>query len=671
MDDATLAAIGAAPPEDAPDVAPSMKEIQRRAAVAAGVDPALAAIGPAPPEPKSPLHTNYDKVPTLTTPGRIGRDLGLGTRDAVEGIAGLPAMVLDAAGWPGRALIHLGGGTVTAPSTALEEGLDAVGLPKPQTEGEKARSVIARGGASMIGPMAVGAVPRAAAALPALLRPFVASAPTSAPLATAQVAAGGVGAGTGDYLASSDNTPAWAKPTVSVLGGVAGAGLVNAATGLVGSIRNAAQGLTTPIADALARLRIVPRTVGAVTDNPGLQAVEGNISRLPSAAPVLTPAQRDTVGQFHDAVESTARQLGPESTRQEAGGSVQRILQDWHANQFPAEQDAVWNPLHAQMTGEPVRTDAYRTALADMAGDPALAAMPQTQQSFGSARARAWLQALDRDTQGGPITWEEAHAIRRQIGDAMGTPEIIDSLGTQRLRRLYGSLAGGMQDAADNNGLGLQFRQANQATIDAHNFIDNTLVKAIKARNPAQEGVAPDAAATALLNSNSAMQDLRERVPQAADALAAYQLRHAALARPGQQGATDTTSTGTFLTNMRKAQIERPEGTAALYSDPAVGQNLDDLLSVAGHLRETERHVNTSNSGSTMQLASLPIQITAALEHGGVKEALALLGANFAVPYGAAKYLTDPMAIRMAATPAGPRPPLNAKVAGLLGYLAQ
>ena len=673
-DDDLIAALGVAPPESGTDVAPSMKEVQRRAAAALPpqpeTDPAIAALGVAPP-PTNPLKTSYKQVPTATTAGEIAHDLGLGTRDAISGIAGLPAMALDAAGWPGRALIHLGGGTVTAPSTALEGGLDALGLPKPQTEGEKARSVIARGGASMIGPQAIGAIPRLTAAIPSLVRPFLATAPQTAPLAGAQVTAGGAGAGVGDYLASSDNTPPWLKPTVSLLGNVAGAGAVNAATGLAGTVRNAYQGLTTPIADALERLRIFPRTVGTVTDNPGLQALEGNLTRLPTAAPVLTPAQRDTVDQFHSAVESTARQLGPESTRQEAGGSVQQILQDWHANTFPREQEAIWDPINQRMAGASVDPTGYRTALEHLAAPPRLGGLDETQRLMGVPYARARLTALNNDLPpGASLTWDQAQAIRQQIGADMGTPDIINSVGTDRLRGLYAGLAGDVENTAQAHGLGQQFRQANQATIDAHNFIDNTVVKAIRARNPTQEGIAPDAAANSLLQSNSAMQDLRERVPQAADALAAYQIRQAAMARPSQQGATDTTSTGTFLTNMRKAQIERPEGTAALYSDPAVAQNLEDLLSVAGHLRETERHINTSNSGSTMQLASLPVQLATAASHGGIKEALTVLGANFAAPYGIAKMLTSPTAIRLASTPAGPRPPLDAKTAGLLGYLA-
>src|SRR4029079_17332480 len=273
---------------------------------------------------------------------------------------------------------------------------------------------------------------------------------------------------------------------------------------------------------------------------------------------------------------------------------------------------------------------------------------------------------------GASMTWGQAQAIRRQIGADMGTPDIINSVGTARLRDLYASLAGDIENTANAHGQGRLFREANQTTIDAHNFIDNTLVKAIKARNPGQESVAPDAAAKALLESNSAMQDLRDRVPQAADALAAYKLRQAALAKPNQQGATDTPSAGSFLTEMRKQQMTRPEGTAALYNDPDVERNLRNLMTVAGNVKETERLMNTSGTSGALQtgqaLTFIPRTLMA-LHYGGPKGA-ALSAAADVAPYVAGKALTSGPGIRWAGTPAGPRLPLAPKVAGMLWYLA-
>jgi hypothetical protein len=611
--------------------------------------------------------------------GGIGHDVALGTRDAVSGALSLPLQAVDALTWQNRALGNAFGDQTTAPikapSTMLDEWLDR--FAKPETDNEKIRSEAIRAGAGVLSPMALGtAVPRLVGAVSPYIRPLIGTEPVaSAPRAPAQIATGAAGGAAGEAAASSDTVPDWLKPTVRLGANVAtavGGGKVSDA---VGKLYNMAQGYQTPIAQALDRLRIFPRTAGAVTEDANTRTLEAGMSKLPFAAGVLQPAQRDTAGQFHSAVEDTARLLGGEKTAQEAGGSVQSILQDWHANTFPKEQNAIWNPLNEKLAGAPVDDSFYRKALTDMAYPPRLSNMPATQQAYGSGMAKDWLDRLNSDLRGRntPLTWDEAHAIKEQIGKAMGTPEIIDSMGMERLRSLYGGLSEGMKSTAEKAGLGQDFSVANKSTIDAHNFIEGTLSKAIKSRNPGQEMIDPDTAARSLLGSNTAMQDLRERVPQAADALGAYQLRQAALAKPGQQGATDTPSAGTFLTTLRKQQIERPEGMAALYNQPEVQSNLKDLLTVAGNIRETEKHMNTSGTGTALaagQAATFIPRVLAAGYYGGVPGAVAQTTMDVA-PYGAAKALTSPLAIRLAGTPPGPRQPLAPLAAGLLGYLAR
>jgi len=613
----------------------------------------------------SPLKTAYQNG------SPIGRSLGLGTRDVIEGALSLPATALDLGTWPGRAAARAAGGMATAPSDMLHNALTYIGLPEATTPGEKFRSEVARGGAGMIGPQIAGAIPRAAAAVPTMLRSAFAPAPTTLPLAATQVVAGGVGGGAGEIAA--EVAPESLKPTARLAGNIIGAGGVTALSDAGGKLLNAIRGLRTPIADAYEQLRTFPRTAGAVTENPTTRSLEAGATKMPFAIDRLQPAQRDTSNQFHNAVEDTARMLGGERTAQEAGGSVQQILQDWHGNTFPRQQDAVWNPLNQRMAGAAVSPSGYRAALERLANPPELGGMNETQRLAGSAFARERLAALNADLPpGSSMTWGQAQAIRRQIGADMGTPDIINSVGTARLRSLYASLAGDIENTAHAHGQGRLFREANQTTIDAHNFIDNTLVKAIKARNPGQESVAPDAAARALLESNSAMQDLRARVPQAADALAAYQLRKAVLAKAGQQGATDVPSAGAFLTTMRQQQIDRPEGMAALYNDPEAARNLRALLTVAGNVRETERLMNTSNTSNVaqaLQVLSAPARWLAGGYYGGPYGA-ALSAAADVAPYAVARGLTSRAGIRWAGTPRGPLLPLDPKVAGLLGYLA-
>lgn len=620
------------------------------------------------------LSTPYDKVPSndhgAGAISQAGRNLGLGTRDVIEGVSSLPAAIADVGTWIPRALIRAGGGTATAPSDMLQSALDWTGLPKPETDAEKTRSTFDRGGAAMIGPLGIARIGQPLLDLLPLARPFTtAPAPVSLPAATTQVAAGGAGGVAGDLAADNQYVPDYLKPTARLIGNIGGAGAVSMLSGAVGTLKNAFEGVKTPIAEALDRLGIVPKTAGAVTDRPGTQAVEAGATRLPFSSGVLQPAQRDTINQFRDAVERTAGDLGGEATKAEAGGSVQSILQDWHGNTFVKDQAKLWDPISQRMAGASVDPGGIRTALEAMARPPEMGSMRASQAAFASPQAKKWLDALNEDFPPGQnMSWEQAMAWKRRIGAAMGTPQIVQDVGMDGLNSLYGGLAGGMKDAAEAHGQLGPFLRANQDTVDTHNFIQNTLGKAITTKNPGQETIAPDAAATAMLNSNSAMRELRDRVPQAADALAAYQLRHAADAKPSQQGAGETSSTGTFLTTMRGQQLNRPEGTAALYNDPAVSSKLDDLLAVAAKLRETERLQNLSGTSGATQVATFVPRLAAAGYYGGVP-AMAGMAAADAAPYGIAKYLTSPLAIKMASTPSGPRAPIDSRVAGLLGYL--
>jgi hypothetical protein len=122
-------------------------------------------------KPPSPLTHAYQNG------SPIGRSLGLGTRDVIEGALSLPMTALDLGTYLGRGPIRAMGGSATAPSDMLHNALTYIGLPEATTPGEKFRSEVARGGAGMIGPQIAGAIPRVAAAVPTVLRSAFAPAP--------------------------------------------------------------------------------------------------------------------------------------------------------------------------------------------------------------------------------------------------------------------------------------------------------------------------------------------------------------------------------------------------------------------------------------------------------------------------------------------------------------
>lgn len=618
------------------------------------------------------LSTSFNSVPKEGGSGGVWGDvtrgLGLGTRNAIEGLSSLPGTIADVMTYPTRQGLRWAGLDVTAPSDLLNKGLTATGLPTPQTPAENLNAEIVRGGASMVTPMGVGALaPRAVAALPGVVQPLV-----TAPRAAGQVVAGGVGGGLGDVAATRDEVPDWLKPAARLAGNVGGAGLTSALTGIGGTIKNAVQGVQSPIAQALERLGIKPGTVGAVTERPGVSSLEAAATKAPIASGIVQPAQQRTVDQFDDSVRRTALSLNPATTAEEAGMQVQRALHDWKTNVFPAEQNAVWAPLNQRLAGTAVDPGGYRRALEATAKDPALNSLPEIQRSFVNKKITEWLDALNADVgTGKSLSWEQAQAIKRRIGDQMGTPEIVASIGGQALKRIYGGLAEGMENTATQHGQGRLFHEANQTTIDGHQFIDGTLSKGVQANNLSQETIRSDAAARALLTDNTAMQQLRARVPEAADALAAYKLHASKEAKPSSQTDASTPSTGTFLTEMRKHQLNYPEGSAALFaSNPQAKQNLDDLLAAAAQLRRTERNLNTSNTTQAALWSTLPLQAMQGYSMGGIPGAIALPAATLGSTALAGKGLTNPALIALAAARRGERLPFGGLLGGALSDLA-
>ena len=631
--------------------------------------------------PLGVLSTSYDKVPSNDHgPGVIsdvGRGLGLGTRNAVEGMTSLPAAAVDAMTWPGRWLGNTFGDPNTprieAPSTMLDRGVTALGVPEARTPEEKRNAEIIRGGSAMLTPMGVGtAAPGFVARAPTLVRPIIGSAPvTSAPLAATQVVAGGAGAGAGEAAASSPFVPDWAKPAARLTGNIIGAGGVSALSDAAGILRTMYEGVKTPVAEALDRLLIRPRTMGAVTDRPEVQRAEATYSGTGSN---LQPAQQGMVDDFGRAVDDTAHLLSPPGqppirTMQDAGTVAQNEAYNWIKNTFPAKQQAVWNPLNQRMAGASVDPAPYRKALEYAASPPALASLPENQRAFASAQARKWLDALNTDVPPGQtLTWEQAQALKSQIGDAMGTTDITGNMSASQLKGIYGGLAEGMKDTANQHGQGGLFNAANQVTIDGHQFIDGTLSRIIQRNNQGQEIMRPDDVARTLLRDNTAQQQLRDQLPAAADAIAAAKLRDMQTAKPSQQG---DVSTGTFLTNARAQMRDDPEGTRALFSDPLVSQKLDDLVTVADQLRSVEKNMNTSKTAPTSRLMEMAPRAIMAATMGGPKAGAGMLGADVLWPSLVRRGLTSPLGIKVASTPSGPRLPIeNPRVAGLLGFLA-
>jgi hypothetical protein len=275
------------------------------------------------------------------------------------------------------------------------------------------------------------------------------------------------------------------------------------------------------------------------------------------------------------------------------------------------------------------------------------------------------------------MSWDQIAALRSRIGNLMSTPEISQSVGMDSLKKAYAGLSEDMRVAANQNGVGSAFDAANKASTADHAFIEGPLSKIIRTSNPILEqssGVTRERAATNILNSSdSTIKAVRDYLPDAADQLAAFNLRQSALAKPSQAGAYNDTSTGSFLTNMIRQRQNTPGGYDAFYNNPTtppgVRQAVTDLQTAAGALRQTEKAVNVSGTAPAWAwLTMAPAVIDRLAESKWGQAAAAAMGPPLMFS-AAGKVMTNPALARYAGTPATPAQ-LPPALSGLLGNVA-
>lgn len=254
------------------------------------------------------------------------RQIGLGTRATVQGLAQVPGMVYDAAGGlinMSAAGLNVLGANIPRVRTARENVssvADAVGLPQPATDGERMMGAAIEGAASIIPSMGAGAALQATNAAPAALNTFAQSSAArmlpegaraalpavaqtltpNGPMARAllgpmqtQIAAG-VGGGVAGQMAQDAGASVPVQVLANLAGGLTGAGLSETArTG-----GRLAAAMVQPFSEA-GRQGIAGEALAAGSYSPGTLAARlqdgltAPNARLPDSVPTTAQAARD------------------------------------------------------------------------------------------------------------------------------------------------------------------------------------------------------------------------------------------------------------------------------------------------------------------------------------------------------------------------------------------
>jgi hypothetical protein len=661
-----------------------------------GEDPMLPTPGP----PKKVTETSWFSLPSKDAVGKAveetGHSFGVGVRDVVQGrIGGLADLVTS----PFRGAInYVSPGAATPPSELIDKagGLLPPWLySKPQTEREKAISPITQAGASMIPlgpPGARGPAPGPQAPPSLVNRTLIA--PTgnaSLPRAAGTVAAAGAGGAAGEVAENAipENSP-WSvlKPLARLGGNVIGAGLANVSMSGIERVANSALGKLNATAQAYNDLNIKPPTVGTVTGSPGVQNLEVTASQVPGSQGRMRGGMQETLDKFGNRIDEGAASLHFDATGRsgvvpnasQTGEVVQDRIRNWRWNDqdphsFVSQEAKLFAPVDSRMGHATVDLSGYRQALSSGALDAELRGLPATQQALARKQLQTLLEALETDRPGASPTvrWEQAQALRRRIGDMRGTPEFQQGIGDAALSRIYAGIAGDMDAAATNNGVGRLYKEANQYATEGHNFINRTASKAVETNNPRQD-IGPSQATDRLLDSyGDDIAQLRRHVPEAADALAAYKLRSMANAKPGQATGPGETSANTFQTNLIKLKDEDPAAFTALFGhNPQILKMIEDLGKVSSSLRIGGQMANTSKTAVSSYLLSLLAGGAGGaggqLLTGHPLVAAGTAAAGVAAPFAAGQVLTNPGLIRLMSGQSGPRP-VRPLVPGVLGAI--
>lgn len=375
-------------------------------------------------------------IATLPPPPSFGRGLGLGVRDAVQGVAALPGVAYNALGGvlnlPAVISDAVGGPSLPRVRTArenIDSILNAVGVPKPETEDEKLASAAVEGVASVIPGMGLGAALQAVKSAPNLARILLANPST-------QIAAGVGGNVAGEIAAQRD------VGTAGQIGAVLGGGVAGASlAGLARGSGRIALSMLEPLSKT-GQENIVAGTLLRQSSAPGslsarlAEGLENTDARLPGAVPTLGTAARDpSLLSVESGVRSGALDTVAKSTMTDADFARNAVrtqaLTAMRDNLTPEARGAIIRQgLEGAETGMSARVgQMYKIAedrnTSRYSVQPVMEVARDATRRFDPKRGGGGVppelqSVIDQIKQFGRVDITQAQNLRKQLGEIAG-----------------------------------------------------------------------------------------------------------------------------------------------------------------------------------------------------------------------------------------------------------
>ncbi len=416
---------------------------------------------------------------------------------------------------------------------------------------------------------------------------------------------------------------------------------IYAAKKIGGAVVQKATGAFAPVELSLYKRLGLEPTASMVTQSRGLMAAENALSDYALSSGVMQEVAQRNLEQLKFSSEYLAREYGDTLTTEELGTLLKQ-----GAKGALEKLDGVYGKLFSRVSQEigttPWPVENTRKMLAVLAEEAKIG----PESGIGGI-ANDIIQKAGAN--GGGLPFDALKKFRTKVGDLMKDPSLISTRDIQSgdLKRLYSALSQDMEYAAKQAG-----PQAHAKWRAANKYYEVSLVKKV----PILEGIlkkgydeeAFGLAMRASKEGGSRLRALRRQLDNEQwGAVAGTVFNKLGKATPGAQDATGKAfSVQTFLTNWNRLAPEAKQALWAGTRHQELYHELDNFARVVSDMKNVERMVNTSKTGSTLMFFGLLQSIGAASGGvtGGVSGAAAGMAASAPVliaPYYAAKLLTN------------------------------
>lgn len=545
-------------------------------------------------------------APERSTLREVGRAVGRTVRAGIKGIAAPATMVGDALGLNS--------------SAALNTTLNQAGLPQPENETERFAENVAgamTGAGGMVGAGRV--LSQAASPVTAAVGRTMSSGPGI------QTVSAGTGAASAD-IARESGAGIPGQIAAGIAGSLAPTALSSGAAAAVrGAVRGGEAGRQRMEGriDTLADAGVTAPSVGQASGTRRTQALEAGLSRTPGGAGVMAAQAEKTAEEMGKRVATIA---GSDVDAASAGRSIKTGVEKF-LSRFKAEQSSLYSKLDDFLPGSaPVDVTNFRAALQQH--------MQQTQgaenllATFRTPKVEQAFNALMKDANQGPMTWEAVKQVRSVIGEKISNAGMNPDISRKELQSLYAALSADMRDAAYAAGPKAEqaFNRANAFSAAGYRRIDDFLDR-VTGKDTMEKiyraAVNPSEIREGASTINSVMRSLD---PAEREIVKSAFIKRLGIATSGAQDAAgEVFSVRTFLTNWNKVS---EDAKRQLLAGGGTAKDMDAIANAAGMLDKASK-VFSNPSGTAQASAQQFLYGGATLSalSGNVKTAAALLAA--------------------------------------------